>query len=72
MAQFFSAVIVTREESVLARQSLRAHRTFDNVGVELDAAIIEEANEAVKMPQPIAKPYRSRPRAAPADVRRRF
>jgi hypothetical protein len=29
----FSAVIVTREQSIFARQSLRAHRTFDNVGV---------------------------------------
>ena len=42
----FSTIIVTGEESILARQSLWAHRTLDDVGVELDAAIVEEAGEA--------------------------
>jgi hypothetical protein len=33
---------------------LRAHRTLDDVGVELDAAIVEEAGEAVPVPQSVA------------------
>jgi hypothetical protein len=40
----FGAVVVTREESILARKSLRAHGTLDDVGVELDAAVIKEAD----------------------------
>jgi hypothetical protein len=46
----FGAVIMTGEESILARQSLWAHRTLDDVGVEFDAAIVEEAGQAVPMP----------------------
>jgi hypothetical protein len=63
----FGAVIVSREESVLARQSLWAHWTLDDVGVELDAAIVEEARQAVPVPQPMAnvlavsEPPESRP-----------
>ena len=50
----FGAVIVTREESILARKSLRAHGTLDDVGVELDAAVIKEADEAAPMPEAVA------------------
>src|SRR5262249_32889417 len=50
----FSTIIVTGEESILARQSLWAHRTLDDVGVELDAAIVEEAGEAVPVPEAVA------------------
>ena len=50
----FGAVIVAGEESILACQSLWAHRALDDVGVELDAAIIEEAGQAVPVPQPVA------------------
>jgi len=39
---------VTREESILARQSLRAHRTLDDVGIEFDAAIVEEAMALIR------------------------
>src|ERR1700748_725942 len=41
------AVIVAGEECVLARKNLRAHRAFDDVGVEIDAAVIEEAGQAL-------------------------
>jgi hypothetical protein len=50
----FGAVIVTREESILARKSLRAHGTLDDIGVELDAAVIKEADEAAPMPEAVA------------------
>src|SRR5262245_13055020 len=50
----FSTIIVTGKESILARQSLWAHRTLDDVGVELDAAIVEEAGEAVPVPETVA------------------
>ena len=46
----FGAVIMTREESILAGKSLRAHRTLDDVGVELDAAVVKKAGEAVMRP----------------------
>ena len=46
-------VIMTREQSILTRQSLRAHGTLDDVGVEFDAAIVEEAGEAVPVPQAV-------------------
>src|ERR1043166_5635333 len=42
----FRAVVVTGEECVLARESLRAHRAFDDVGIEIDAAVVEEAGQA--------------------------
>ena len=50
----FGAVIVTREESILARKSLRAHGTLDDIGVELDAAVIKKADEAAPMPEAVA------------------
>jgi hypothetical protein len=46
--------------SILARQRLWAHRPLDAVGVELDAAIVEEAGEAVEVaaPRRKGKPFR--------------
>jgi hypothetical protein len=41
------AVIVAGEECVLARKNLRAHRAFDDVGIEISAAVIEEAGQAL-------------------------
>jgi len=41
------AVVVAGEECVLARKNLRAHRAFDDVGVEIDATVIEEAGQAL-------------------------
>src|ERR1700722_7468787 len=41
------AVVVAGEECVLARKNLRAHRAFDDVGVEIDAAVIEEVGQAL-------------------------
>lgn len=37
-----SAAVGTREQSILASQRDRSHRTLDGVGVEFDAAIVEE------------------------------
>src|SRR5262249_49494559 len=41
------AMIVTGEERILAIKYHRANASFDDVGVELDAAVIEEAGEPV-------------------------
>jgi hypothetical protein len=52
---------VTGEQSI--------HRTFDDVGVELDAAIVEEAGEAVPVPEAIADdPGRIRPAREPREL----
>ena len=41
---------------------MRAHRTLDDVGVELDAAIVKKAGEAVPVPEAVADhPGRIRP-----------
>jgi hypothetical protein len=46
--------IVTGKKSILSRKRLRAHRTLDDVGVEIDAAVIEEASQAFPMRERIA------------------
>ena len=62
-------VIMTREQSILARQSLRAHGTLDDVGVEFDAAIVEDAGEAVPVPEAIADDLgRIRPTRKPREL----
>src|SRR5271166_3609578 len=48
---------------------LRAHGTLDDVGVELDAAIVENAGEAVPVPQAIADdPGRIRAARKPREL----
>jgi hypothetical protein len=54
------AVIVAGEECVLARKNLRAHRAFDDVGVEIDAAVIEEAGQALPVLERITDGLRDR------------
>ena len=51
----FGAIIVPGEESILSGERLRAHGPLDDVGVELDAAIIEETDEAVPVIEAIAE-----------------
>jgi hypothetical protein len=63
------AVIMTREESILAGKGLRAHRTLDDVGVELDAAIVEKAGEAIPVPEAVADdPGHIRPGREPREL----
>ena len=65
----FGAVIMTREESILAGKGLRAHRTLDDVGVELDAAIVEKAGKAVPVPEAVADdPSRIRAAREPPEL----
>ena len=65
----FGAVIMTREESILAGKGLRAHRTLDDVGVELDAAIVKKAGEAVPVPEAVADdPGRIRAAREPREL----
>jgi hypothetical protein len=65
----FGAVIMTREESILAGKGLRAHRTLDDVGVELDAAIVEKAGKAVPVPEAVADdPSRIRAAREPREL----
>src|SRR6266568_1776398 len=47
------ALIVTGEECILAIKYHRANASFDDVGVELDAAVIKEAGEPVPMVQTV-------------------
>src|ERR1700748_2065087 len=54
------AVIVAGEECVLARKNLRAHRAFDDVGIEIDAAVIEEAGQALPVLERITDRLRVR------------
>ena len=53
-AQFSAPCIMAGEERVLAIEHDRADASFDDVGVELDAAVVEEADEPVPMVQAIA------------------
>ena len=41
-----AAAIRTREERILSIQSERPNGAFDNVGVDLDVAVIEEAAQS--------------------------
>src|SRR5271169_3045620 len=50
----FGAVVATGEEGVFPRQGLRAHGTLDDVGVNLDAAVVEEAHEALPVVEGVA------------------
>ena len=45
---------MTGEQRVLAVEHDRANTAFDDVGVELDAAIVEETGESFPMVQGIA------------------
>jgi len=48
---------------------LRAHRTLDDVGVELDAAIVKKAGEAVPVPEAVADdPGHIRPAREPREL----
>src|SRR5215467_13817535 len=48
------ALIMPGEERILAIENNRADASFDDVGVELDAAVVEEPREAVPMVQGVA------------------
>ena len=48
------ALIMPGEERILAIKNNRADASFDNVGVELDAAIVEEPREPLPMVQGVA------------------
>jgi transposase-like protein len=48
------ALIMPGEERILAIENNRADASFDDVGVELDAAVIEEPREPVPMVQGVA------------------
>ena len=50
----FGAVVMAGEEGILSGQRLGTHGTFDDVGVELDAAVVEEADEPVPMVEAVA------------------
>lgn len=47
-------VIVARKERILFRQRLGPHAPLDDVGVHLDAPVVEEADEPVPMMEGIA------------------
>src|SRR5215472_18956172 len=47
-------LIMPGEERILAIENNRADASFDDVGVELDAAVVEEPREAVPMVQGVA------------------
>ena len=49
-----AAAVGTGEERVLAVQRNRSDRSFDHVAIDLDAAVIEEADQAVPARQGIA------------------
>jgi hypothetical protein len=42
-----STCVGTREERIFAIESNRTDRTLDDIGVDLDAAIVEEACETL-------------------------
>jgi hypothetical protein len=54
------ALIVAGEECVLAIQHNRADASFDNVGVEFDATIVEETGEPIPMMQAVADRFGNR------------
>jgi hypothetical protein len=53
-------VIVAGEECIFSIQNNRTDASLDNVGVELDAAVIEEASEPVPVVQSIADGFGDR------------
>ena len=53
-AQFLS-LVMTSEERVSAIENDRADATLDNVGVEFDVSVVEEADEPFPMVQTITK-----------------
>src|SRR5208283_2517325 len=56
----FGAVIVASEECIFSIQNNRTDASLDNVGVELDAAVIKEASEPVPVVQGIADVFGDR------------
>ena len=56
----FGPVIVASEECIFSIQNNRADASLDNVGVELDAAVIEESSEPVPVVQGIADVFGDR------------
>jgi hypothetical protein len=48
----FGSLVMTSEERVLAIENDRADAALDNVGVEFDASVVEEADEPFPMVQP--------------------
>src|ERR1700687_5301054 len=54
------ALIMPREQRVLAVEDKRADASLDDVGVELDAAVVEEPREPVPVVQGVANVLRDR------------
>jgi hypothetical protein len=48
------ALVVAREETVFAIQCNGTHCPLDAIGVHLDPAVVEEADQAVPAGQPVA------------------
>ena len=70
----FGPLVMAGEERVLAIENDRADAALDNVGVEFDAAVVEEADEPFPMVQTIAEfvgEARTCQRRAPIDARAR-
>ena len=56
----FRALVAAGEERIFSVQSNRAHAALDGVGVDLDAAVIEEAHQPVPVVEAVAdEPGRS-------------
>ena len=54
------AYVAAGEESVLAIEGNRPDRSFDGIGVDFDAAVVEEADQPLPVAQPIANVFRNR------------
>src|SRR6266853_2374480 len=54
------ALIVAREQRIFSIESNGTHASFDDVGIEFDAAVIEEAGEPVPVVQAIADVFGDR------------
>jgi hypothetical protein len=54
------ALIVASEQCIFAIENKRTNTSFDNVGIELDAAVVEEAGEAFPVVQGVADAFSDR------------
>jgi hypothetical protein len=50
----FSAAVGTGKERILSIEGNRADRAFDDIGVDLDATVVDEADQALPVRQRIA------------------
>ena len=51
----FGPLVMTSEERVLAIENDRADAALDNVGIEFDASVVEEADKPFPMVQAVAE-----------------